>query len=72
VIDYTDHLQTLKTHTITSALQLLAEADRVDRQGCVETCNRVLETLAGRTSTSLHKHVSSQSVNKPQPARLAQ
>jgi len=68
MIDYNDHLQSLKTHTITSALQLLAQADRVDRQGCVETCNRVLETLAGKTSTSYHKHVSSQSVNKPLPA----
>jgi len=68
MLDYSEHLQQLKTHTITSALQLLAEADRVDRQGCVETCNRVLETLAGKTSTSYHKHVSSNTVNKPQPA----
>lgn len=77
VIDYQDHLQLLKTNTVTSALQLLSQAGResqslLDRRDCVETCNRVLETLVGKTSTSLHKHVSTQSVNKPQPARLAQ
>ena len=68
MIDYNVHLQTLKTQSITSALQLLAQADGVDRRDCVETCNRLLETLAGRTTTSLHKHVSSQAVNKPLPA----
>ena len=77
MIDYPDHLQLLKTNTVTSALQLLAQAGResqslIERRECVETCNRVLETLVGKTSTSLHKHVSSQTVPKPQPARLAQ
>ena len=71
MIDYSDHLQHLKTQSITSALQLLAQADRqsslIDRRDCVETCNRLLETLAGKTSTSLHKHVSSNTVNKPVP-----
>ena len=77
VIDYQEHLQLLKTNTITSALQLLSQAGReshtlIERRDCVETCNRVLEQQAGRTTTSLHKHVSSQTVPKPQPARLAQ
>ena len=71
MIDYNDHLQHLKTQSVTSALQLLAQADRqpslVDRRDVIETCNRLLETLAGKTSTSLHKHVSSNTVNKPQP-----
>ena len=76
MIDYNDHLQSLKTQSITSALQLLAQADRhpslVDRRDVIETCNRLIETLAGKTSTSYHKHVSSNTVNKPLPTRLAQ
>ena len=77
VIDYTEHLQLLKTNTITSALQLLAQAGReshtlIDRRDCVETCNRVLEQQAGRTTTSLHKHVSSSAAPKPQPLRQTQ
>lgn len=77
MIDYPDHLQLLKTNTVTSALQLLSQAGResqslIERRECVETCNRVLETLVGKTSTSLHKHVSSSAVSKPLPARLAQ
>jgi len=70
--DYTDHLQHLKTESVTSALQLLAQADRQDRRDVIETCNRLLETLAGKTSTSYHKHVSSSTAPKPQTARLAQ
>ena len=77
MIDYPDHLQLLKTNTVTSALQLLSQAGResqslIDRRDCVETCNRVLETLVGKTSTSLHKHVSSNNYQKPQLARQHQ
>ena len=77
MIDYQEHLQLLKTNTITAALQLLAQAGRephtvLERRDCVETCNRVLEQLSGRTTTSLHKHVSSSTPPKPQPNRLAQ
>ena len=69
---YQDQLQQLKSQTVTGALQLLAQSGRepqstIDRRDIIETCNRVLETLVGKTSTSYHKHVSSQAVNKPQP-----
>ena len=77
MVNYQDHLQLLKTNTVSSALQLLSQAGResqslIERRDCVETCNRVLETLAGRTSTSLHKHVSSNTNQKPQLVRQHQ
>lgn len=63
MIPYLEQLQSLKNQTVTSALQLLAQAGREDcsvvqRRDVIETCNRVLETLAGKVTTSLHKHVS--------------
>ena len=77
MVNYQDHLQLLKTNTISSALQLLAQAGRetqslTERRDCVETCNRVLEQLAGRTTTSLHKHTSSNTYQKPQPVKQYQ
>ena len=77
MVNYEDHLKLLKTNTISSALQLLAQAGRephtlIDRRDCVETCNRVLEQLAGRTTNSFHKHVSSSAAPKPQPFRQTQ
>ena len=72
---YQDQLQNLRKQTINSALQLLAQSGREDlstwdRRESVETCNRVIETLAGKTS--LHRHVSSSSVGKPQTGRFSQ
>ena len=74
-MSYSEKLEQLKTETITSSLQLLAQSGRDDlstwdRRETIETCNRVIETLAGKTS--LHRHVSSSSVTKPHNGRFSQ
>jgi len=71
----TNTLDQVREATLQYSLQLLDEsrgADLLTRTNIVQNVNELLSTIGGKTSTSYHKHVSSNTVNKPLPARLAQ
>lgn len=62
-------LAQLSSSAIDYSLQLLNDTGQADpqlRHAIVNSTNQLLETLGGKTTTSVHRHVSSQT--NPQPS----
>lgn len=76
MIDSTRHtgsLAKLTESAIAYSQQLLTDtstSDTLTRQNILSVTNSLLETLGGKTTTSVHRHVSSQTNQSPRPGQL--
>ena len=71
----TNTLDQVREATLHYSLQLLDDSKAADlptRINITQSINELLSTIGGKSTTSLHKHVSSNNYQKPQLARQHQ